>query len=101
MSTAAALERLAMAAMNLRSVRRRINGESRHDPLPPLDAALEEIARAREALTVPEPATDGPIHRSPGSGALTPCCGRSPFELPRTDRMTVDSDLVTCRGALR
>jgi hypothetical protein len=30
-----------------------------------------------------------------GSG-VTPCCGRSPFELPRTDRLTLDPALVTC-----
>lgn len=31
-------------------------------------------------------------------GHVTPCCGRTPFELPVTDRMTVDPRLVTCRG---
>jgi hypothetical protein len=33
----------------------------------------------------------------PGDSALMPCCNRSPFEVPRTDRMTVDRSLVTCR----
>lgn len=32
---------------------------------------------------------------------LTPCCNRSPFELPRTDRMTLDPRLVTCGVANR
>ena len=26
----------------------------------------------------------------------TPCCGKTPFELPRGDRLTNDADLVTC-----
>ena len=30
-----------------------------------------------------------------GSG-LMPCCGRTPFEVPRSHRITVDTDLVTC-----
>jgi hypothetical protein len=33
----------------------------------------------------------------PGDAACTPCCGRTPFELPRTDRLTLDPTLVTCR----
>lgn len=33
-----------------------------------------------------------------GDGAFTPCCDRTPFELPRTDRMTLDPALVTCPG---
>lgn len=32
----------------------------------------------------------------PGDANLTPCCGRTPFELPRTDRITLDRTLVTC-----
>lgn len=48
---AEALDRLGMAAMNAHSVRRRITGESPHDPLPPLDSVLAELERARVALT--------------------------------------------------
>lgn len=37
-------------------------------------------------------------HECPHDGEYqTPCCGKTPFELPRTDRMTVRKDLVTCR----
>jgi hypothetical protein len=38
-------------------------------------------------------------HQCPpvGSG-LTPCCGMTPFELPRTDRMTENPSLVTCHS---
>lgn len=39
------------------------------------------------------------VHACPPDGSgLTPCCGRTPFELPRTDRMTVHLDRVTCGG---
>jgi hypothetical protein len=39
------------------------------------------------------------VHACPPDGAgVTPCCGRTPFELPRTDRMSTDSALVTCRA---
>ena len=34
----------------------------------------------------------------PGDSALTPCCGKSPFELPKTDRLTEDPKLVTCHA---
>ena len=33
----------------------------------------------------------------PGSSALMPCCGRSPFEA-MSDRMTLDARRVTCIG---
>lgn len=36
-------------------------------------------------------------HMCPAQGELvTSCCGRTPFELPRADRMTLDAQLVTC-----
>lgn len=31
-----------------------------------------------------------------GEAATTPCCDKSPFELPPFDRLTVDDALVTC-----
>ena len=39
-----------------------------------------------------------PVHACPpqGSGVM-PCCGRTPFDVPRTDRMT-STEEVTCRG---
>jgi hypothetical protein len=44
-------------------------------------------------------AVDSVIHECPpGDENMTPCCNRTPFELPRTDRMTVDRSLVTCVG---
>ena len=34
----------------------------------------------------------------PGSGTM-PCCGRTPLQVPRTHRMTLDDDLVTCTNS--
>ncbi len=40
------------------------------------------------------------IHQCPPTGGVVmPCCGKTAFEVPRTDRMAADSDLVTCRDA--
>lgn len=39
------------------------------------------------------------VHASPPDGSgLTPCCGRTPFELPQTDRITRGPGRVTCNG---
>lgn len=32
----------------------------------------------------------------PGSSGVTPCCGRTPFELDPRSRMTIRAELVTC-----
>jgi hypothetical protein len=41
------------------------------------------------------------VHHCPLDGCgVTPCCGMTPFELPRTDRMTSDPSLVTCHSRL-
>jgi hypothetical protein len=38
-------------------------------------------------------------HECPPRGSsLTPCCGRSPFEIPAYDRLTVDPAYITCTG---
>lgn len=34
----------------------------------------------------------------PGDSNVMPCCGRTPFEVPREERVTGDNDLVTCQG---
>lgn len=39
------------------------------------------------------------VHQCPPEGSgVTPCCGRTPFELPRTDRMSIDTKVVTCHA---
>ena len=37
-------------------------------------------------------------HQCPpeGGGGLMPCCGLTPFEVPPTDRITLNPSLVTC-----
>lgn len=67
-------------------------GEEGADPGTVLHAVLDRLG-----INLP-PAP--PVHGCPldGSG-VTPCCGRTPFELPRTDRMATDSTPVTCPGA--
>ena len=41
------------------------------------------------------------VHQAPadGGGGLMPCCGKTPFDVPGTDRMTADPALVTCINA--
>jgi hypothetical protein len=34
------------------------------------------------------------VHLIADGEAVTSCCGRTPFELPRTDRITVDPSLA-------
>ena len=36
-------------------------------------------------------------HQSPPEGGVMPCCGLTPFEVPRFDRITLDPALVTCQ----
>ncbi|MGW2223850.1 DUF6085 family protein [Streptomyces formicae] len=39
------------------------------------------------------------VHGCPPDGSgLTPCCGRTPFELPASDQMAIASSRITCRG---
>ena len=72
-------------------------------PLPPeaaaqlyADAKAGEIRAWKEMGWGPGPEF---THLCPLPGTLyARCCGRTPFDLPRTDRMTPDPELVTCRG---
>lgn len=44
-----------------------------------------------------EPKVAETIHRCPiGESGFMPCCSRTPFEVSRWDRMTLDDALVTC-----
>lgn len=46
-----------------------------------------------------EPVEERVTHACPPPGqAVTPCCGRTPFELPRTDRIALGPMVVTCQG---
>jgi hypothetical protein len=57
-------------------------------------------AAARDLAAQEPPAAPGEVvHLSPRDATyVTPCCGQTPFELARTDRMTNDPPLVTCGG---
>jgi hypothetical protein len=59
--------------------------------------AVESAAVDRVAAETP-PAETETVHACPPDGSgLTPCCGRTPFELPRTDRISSEADAITCR----
>lgn len=60
-----------------------------NDPM--TENQLPDVA---ELADTPAPET---VHRCPiGSDGETPCCGKSPFVLPRTDRITLENSSVTC-----
>ena len=55
-----------------------------------------------EAAQIVRQEPDQVTHRRPPDGeSLMPCCGLTPFEAPRTDRMTLAGELVTCTGEKR
>jgi hypothetical protein len=42
----------------------------------------------------------GTTHACPPDGEATmPCCGKTPFEVPRNDRMTLNDERVNCSRA--
>jgi hypothetical protein len=68
-----------------------------------VQARIDEISRALtasgEARLLYNPENVAEVtHACPpdDGGGLMPCCGLTPFEVPRTDRMTLDPELVTC-----
>lgn len=64
-------------------------GRRAEDDQQPEPAAVEPPA---------EPAATETVHACPPDGSgLTPCCGRTPFELPLTDRMSSEAP-TTCPG---
>jgi hypothetical protein len=85
----------------------------REATIPLHSAWAKGMRRAEELLRrlAAEPAAAGPdqtgdetraetVHACPPDGSgLTPCCGRAPFELPSTDRMTA-TGTVTCAPAV-
>jgi len=58
----------------------------------------DQLNQSAAALGVqPEPAEV--VHACPAKGAgVMPCCGRTPFEVPSTDRITSEPGNVTCAG---
>lgn len=57
-------------------------------------------ARGAHGLPPLETQEPGVTHACPPEGgSVTPCCGQNPYGLPRTGRMTLNPELVTCKGA--
>jgi hypothetical protein len=56
------------------------------------------VAAYRLELKAQQGDAPSTVHGCPPDGSgLTPCCGRTPFELPRTDRISSEAT-VTCTG---
>lgn len=52
-----------------------------------------------EAAFCHELSARGTVHAHPQGGSQQmPCCGHTPVETPRGDRMTIDQSKVTCTG---
>lgn len=50
-------------------------------------------------MTTKDQPTTETTHACPTEGSgITPCCSKTPFELPSTDRMTLHTYLVTCHS---
>lgn len=62
-------------------------------------ACYEKANAPDQARLQPSPeAGCSVVHRCPLMGRATmSCCGKTPFEVPRTDRMTTDYRRVTCK----
>ena len=56
-------------------------------------ARIDEIDRALAAQPPPEVTHECPPD---GAGGVMSCCGLTPFDVPRSDRMTLNPALVTC-----
>lgn len=55
--------------------------------------------READHQLAPEPQAAKTVHQCPPDGQqVVPCCGMTPFDLSRTDRMTADPSMVTCNG---
>lgn len=73
---------------------RRVLQEAHHH-----DWTMETVSEAAHIIAAWQ-ATHGPlpdVHLCPtGDDGVFQCCGRTPFEVPRTDRVTVDPEFVVC-----
>jgi len=61
-----------------------------------LDNSRKPVRQPRDGLA-PEPELSIVHACPPDLTSIMPCCGRTPFEVPRSDRITVDGT-VTCEG---
>ena len=72
--------------------------------------APEGLEGKRVAITMRRDGDGNPViaerhvimtHLIPPEGGVMPCCGLTPFEVPRSDRMTEDPALVTCGSLVK
>lgn len=84
-------ERLERAAVDLADVRAAMESVSR---------ALAVLSNEFERLnTLVVGAENTIIHACPPDGSgLMPCCGRSPIDVPLTERISLDGSTITCTG---
>ncbi|WP_338683875.1 hypothetical protein QD712_25650 [Streptomyces acidiscabies] len=69
-----------------------------HDLTPSMTIVCASV---RASTRDTHPASSDVVHACPPPGSgLTPCCGRTPFELPLQDRISSEAP-VTCNGADR
>jgi hypothetical protein len=65
---------------------------------PPEGMTITPAASSRPGFATFDVTMRSVVHACPpeGAGGLMPCCGRTPFEVPRWHRMTAEDDRVTC-----
>ena len=87
---------------------RALEGTEQPAVAPPAEAAdtetVDENEKGTQIMSTPggdqQPATET-VHACPPDGSgLTPCCGRTPFELPLGDRISSEAP-TTCKGGDR
>jgi hypothetical protein len=85
-------ERLEKLAVDLTDVRAAMESVGR--ALAVLSTEFERLS----ALVIGE--EDSIVHACPPDGSgLMPCCGRSPIDVPLTERISMDGTAITCAGA--
>ena len=72
--------------------------ESKRGYHPPARTESRQQRQARLALQVQRQIRIPVIHQAPGQGGLMPCCGFTPFEVPRFHQLTATPAVATCRG---
>lgn len=64
------------------------------------DPTIAGARRRQAVMSGPEYWQDAPetVHAIADGEAVTSCCGRTPFELPRMERITVDPKFANCEA---
>jgi hypothetical protein len=59
---------------------------------------MESLMADTQPSLVTAPQASETVHLTAGRTGRMACCGRTPFELPRSDRMTESPEQATCKG---